>query len=275
MQKSESQDCYIRENITDYIYTVRVENGIPVETTHSETCLDVTGYTRQDFIDNPYLWILMVVAEDHYLVKQQAEQILTMHYPLPIKHRIIHKNGSIRWIESSIIPNHDPEGKLTSYYGLIRNITENKDLAEQLSTIDKLISQADTLLHKDNNNHSPEKDVLSLSNKEAEKRLYKRVSTLNGCWAELSNSGKIKLKDISIGGICLKTVEPLPVDSWHQIKILSEQEEEINSTGCVIRSDPSGKNNNGLVYYETGMKITGMNDRLKSSLGRFIINNAN
>ncbi len=275
MQKSDKRKDAIKETITDYVYTVRVEGGTPVETTHSETCFDVTGYTRQEFIDNPYLWILMVVEEDHPLVKQQSEQVLARHYPLPIKHRITHKNGSIRWVESSIIPNHNPEGELTSYYGLIRDITTHKDMADQLSTIDKLISQADTLLHKNNNNRTPKIEVQSLDRKDAEKRIYKRVSTGNDCWAELSDSGKIKLKDISITGICLKTSEPLPVDSWHQIKILSEQEEEINSTGKVIWSDPSVKKDNGYLYYESGLKITGMNDRLKSSLGRFIINITN
>ncbi len=251
---------------------MRVEDGTPVETTHSETCLDVTGYASQEFIDNPYLWIHMVVEEDHHLINQQAEQVFAMHYPLPVKHRIIHKNGSIRWVESSIVPNHSPEGALISYYGLIRDITEHKDMDEQLSTIDKLISQADTLLHKNNNNQETKNKLLSVDHKYAEKRLYKRVITENRCWAELSDSGKIKLKDISIGGICLKTDEPLQVDSWHQIKIMSEQEKEINSTGRVIWSDPSVKKNNGPLYYESGLKITGMNDRFKSALGRVIIN---
>ena len=77
LEKSEERYRRITDAITDYIYTVRIENSRPVETTHSETCFAVTGYTSQEFADDPYLWIRMVPDEDHDPVRQQAEDILT------------------------------------------------------------------------------------------------------------------------------------------------------------------------------------------------------
>jgi diguanylate cyclase (GGDEF)-like protein/PAS domain S-box-containing protein len=122
----------IKEAVADYIYVVRVEEGMPVETTHSETCFAVTGYNRQEFAGNPSLWIEMVVEEDRRLVLQQAKQALSGQFPSPLEHRIIHKGGSIRLVESSIIPNHAPGGKLLSYYGVIRDITERKKAEKEL-----------------------------------------------------------------------------------------------------------------------------------------------
>ncbi|MCK5504651.1 MAG: PAS domain S-box protein, partial [Thermodesulfovibrionia bacterium] len=122
----------IKEAVADYIYVVRVEEGMPLETTHSETCFAVTGYNRQEFAGNPSLWIEMVVEEDRRLVLQQAKQALSGQFPSPLEHRIIHKGSSIRMVESSIIPNHAPGGKLLSYYGVIRDITERKKAENEL-----------------------------------------------------------------------------------------------------------------------------------------------
>lgn len=122
----------IKEAVADYIYVVRVEEGMPVETTHSETCFALTGYNRQEFADNPSLWIEMVVEEDRRLVLQQAKQVFSGQSVPPVEHRIIHKGGSVRLVESSIIPNRAPGGKLLSYYGVIRDITEHKKAEKQL-----------------------------------------------------------------------------------------------------------------------------------------------
>ena len=62
--------------MTDYVYTVRMEEGRPVETIHGEGCVAVTGYAPREFLQNANLWIDMVVAEDRKLVTDQATQIL-------------------------------------------------------------------------------------------------------------------------------------------------------------------------------------------------------
>lgn len=68
LRESEERYKRIIEGITDYQYTVRIENGRSVETTQSPACLTVTGYTAEEFAANPDLWIQMVVPEDRELV---------------------------------------------------------------------------------------------------------------------------------------------------------------------------------------------------------------
>ena len=130
--RSEERYRRITGAITDYIYTVRLEWGSPVETTHSETCLVVTGYTSHEFAEDPYLWIKMVVEEDHDIVRGQAESILSGRFPQPIEHRIIRKDGSIRWVENTVVPYHDTNGNLLSYDGTVRDITERKQAEKKL-----------------------------------------------------------------------------------------------------------------------------------------------
>ncbi|RPI33525.1 MAG: hybrid sensor histidine kinase/response regulator, partial [Nitrospiraceae bacterium] len=130
----ESEERYRRITgaISDYIYRVRVENGMPVETTHSEACSIVTGYTSAEFLYDPYLWLKMVVKEDQDLVRKQAEEALSGHPAKPIEHRIIRKDGQMRWVESTIVPNSGAHGNLLSYDGILRDITERKNIEAQL-----------------------------------------------------------------------------------------------------------------------------------------------
>ena len=130
LSESESRYRRITEAITDYIFTVRMANGHPAETYHGPNCVAVTGYTSEEFSSDPFLWIRMVPQEDQDLVRTQASELLAGHEPRSIEHRIMRKDGQIRWVSNSLVPNYDVEGNLLSYDGLIRDIT-NRKIAEE------------------------------------------------------------------------------------------------------------------------------------------------
>lgn len=132
LRDSEERYRRITEAISDYIYTVRVENGRALDTHHSEACFAVTGYTSREFADDPYLWIRMVLQEDHDIVRKQAEQVLSGQTPKTIEHRIARKDGAVRWVESVIVPYKDEGGALISYDGIVRDITERRKAEEAL-----------------------------------------------------------------------------------------------------------------------------------------------
>ncbi len=128
----ESKDRYrrITEAVTDYVYTVRMEQGRPVETIHRPACVAVTGYTAENFKENPHLWIQMVEEEDREAVFEQAEIVLSGKKPEPLEHRIIRKDGAMRWVRNTPVPNFDDQGRLLSYDGLIQDVTELKHARE-------------------------------------------------------------------------------------------------------------------------------------------------
>ncbi len=126
LQESEARYQRISEAITDYIYIVRVADGRAVETTHGPGCQAVTGYRTEEFANDSFLWLRMVVAEDRPLVEEQARRILAGEDPPAIEHRIVHKNGAERWVRNTFVPHRDERGALVSYDGLIQDITERK-----------------------------------------------------------------------------------------------------------------------------------------------------
>jgi len=132
IRESEERYRRITETVTDYIFTVRIEDGHPVETVHGPACVAVTGYASDEFASDPYLWIRMVYEEDRAAVEEQAKRVLLGQDVQPIEHRILRKDGVIRWVRNTPVPNFDGLGKLLSYDGLIQDITERKQADEAL-----------------------------------------------------------------------------------------------------------------------------------------------
>ena len=132
LKESEARYQRISEAITDYIFTVYVADGRAVETTHGPGCLAVTGYEAKEFANDPFLWLRMVAAEDRSRVEDQARRILAGEDPPPIEHRIVRKNGTVRWVRNTFVLHRDERGTLVSYDGLLQDITERKQADEAL-----------------------------------------------------------------------------------------------------------------------------------------------
>src|SRR3972149_921453 len=112
--------------LTDYIYTVKIKNGAAVETLHGPGCVSVTGYTSDNYKRDPELWYRMVHDKDREKVLEQAKLALLGEEVKPIEHRIIHRDGTIRWVKNQIVITKDHNGQPIAYDGLINDITELK-----------------------------------------------------------------------------------------------------------------------------------------------------
>jgi PAS domain S-box-containing protein len=163
LKKSEEQYRRITGAITDYLYTVLVRDGKATETIHNEACIAITGYSAGEFNADPYLWIRMVLPEDREMVSLHFLQILGDADLPPIEHRIVCKDGSIRWISDTTIPKHDENRKLVSYDGVIKDITEQKVAEEKLKN---LLEEKELILkevhHRIKNNMNTIVSLLSL-----------------------------------------------------------------------------------------------------------------
>jgi PAS domain S-box-containing protein len=115
-----------------YMYTVHYENGEPQSTEHGEGCSAVTGYTQEDFQSDPYLWIAMVHTSDQDVVKEHVGNIGTTEDIPKLEHRITRKDGTTRWVRSTIVRDFDSTGQVLCYHGLIQDITDLKEVQSSL-----------------------------------------------------------------------------------------------------------------------------------------------
>lgn len=146
LQESEARYKRLVASVTDYIYSVKINNGQVTSTFHGPGCIAVTGYSTADYAADPDLWFKMVHVEDRKKVLEQARQLLDGNAGAPLEHRINHKSGEIRWVRNTAVIHRDHDGLVSSYDGLVSNITERKQAefkinehARKLEIINRII----------------------------------------------------------------------------------------------------------------------------------------
>ncbi len=130
LHRSEERYRRITEAVTDYIYSVRIDNGKVVGTEYGEACFAVTGYNCEEFQTDPELWFNIIKEEDLCRVRRKTEEAACGRQVEAFEYQIVKKDGNECWVRNSIVPEYDGEGMLVSYDGLIRNINSWK-LAEE------------------------------------------------------------------------------------------------------------------------------------------------
>lgn len=129
--QSDARYKRLLDSLTDYTYTVMIENGSVASSKHGPGCAAVTGFSSEEFDADPFLWYRMVHDADRPAVLEMASQIIEGKTPPPLEHRIIHRDGSVRWIKNTLVPHYD-QGRLVSYDGLVSNITDRKQAEQKL-----------------------------------------------------------------------------------------------------------------------------------------------
>lgn len=140
LRKSEARYRLLLASVTDYIYTVRVEEGRPAATTHGPGCVAVTGHTQEEFAADPGLWLRLLHEEDRQSVLEQAAALSAGKAPFPLEYRIIHRDGRVRWLKNTPVPHFDRERRLIAYDALVTDITERKKAEEALKATNEELS---------------------------------------------------------------------------------------------------------------------------------------
>jgi PAS domain S-box-containing protein len=133
LRDGETRYRHMLRSVTDYIYRVEFEQGQARSTTHGPGCQTVTGYTPEEYAANPHLWFEMIHMEDREPVQRHTRRILQGEFSEPLEHRIIHKDGSVRWVRNTLVPRRDAAGQLIACDGMIADITERKKAERALA----------------------------------------------------------------------------------------------------------------------------------------------
>ncbi len=135
LRRSEERYQRLLAALTTYTYTVFLHKGEVFSTEHCIGCVSATGYTPDDFSRNPYLWLDMIHPADRQAVLDRIARVFGGEEAVSFEHRIIHRNGSVRWLRDTIVAHRDPAGVLVQYDGVVEDITERKRAEERFRSL--------------------------------------------------------------------------------------------------------------------------------------------
>jgi diguanylate cyclase (GGDEF)-like protein/PAS domain S-box-containing protein len=146
---------------------------------------------------------------------------------------------------------------------------------ERSCSIDELIVKADDLMYEDKKHHMLLQNTETVLKTNIKRRKYKRYMTGGNCMAELDSLQKVRIRDISNGGLCLISPQSPYMSSICKIRIFTTDNEEFTKTGVVGGLSLTGEvihRENNLSLYKYGLKFIDMKKNVKSSLDKFINN---
>jgi PAS domain S-box-containing protein len=128
LRESEKRFQHITETIIDYLVKNIISENNVVKTIHSKSCFKLTGYTQEEYENDPYLWFDMIYEDDRKYVTDHIANVILGIDTKAFEHRICHKNGSIRWIRNNPVLFFNEDGKLVEYDAVLSDITELKQV---------------------------------------------------------------------------------------------------------------------------------------------------
>jgi PAS domain S-box-containing protein len=142
-QLEESDQRYHRltDAVIDHIFTVTVDSRRRLKTVHGPNCEVFTGFTPEEYDADPSLWSSAVVEEDRALVENHDRQTLACQSPGPVEYRIRLKDGSLRWVLRVTSPQFGEHGDLTTYDGLLQDISTKKAAEASLHMLHEELEQ--------------------------------------------------------------------------------------------------------------------------------------
>jgi PAS domain S-box-containing protein len=135
LEKANKEFKTLFENMQEAFYSVDMERYQLIQM--SPACEEIYGYSVEDFKNNSNLWFDIILEEDRPAITAK-EPLLHRGESIINTYRAKCKDGTIRWMESKIIPTLDNDGKLIRLDGVTSNITKRKEAEEALKNSEYL-----------------------------------------------------------------------------------------------------------------------------------------
>ena len=137
LRESQEQLQQIVNSIKDHIYVTELtETGERINRYISTNVKNLTGYPLEEFINNWSFWSTQVIHPvDRDVAAAQARRLAQGH-DSEVEYRMVRADGEVIWVRDSA--RIEKQGNSILVYGVVGDITERKQLEEQLQQSQKL-----------------------------------------------------------------------------------------------------------------------------------------
>ena len=126
----------VLESVPDVVFSVSAD--LTELYYMSPACTGVLGFTPEEFAADPGLWRTLIHPDDRLRVIVLYEDVAKTARQANAEYRIQHRDGSVRWIDETIVPITDERGVVARLDGVARDVTEQRRLQEQLRLAQKM-----------------------------------------------------------------------------------------------------------------------------------------
>jgi PAS domain S-box-containing protein len=141
--QTEGQIEALVANVPGIVYRCLCDANWTVEFI-SKGVTEISGYPPEVFMNNTLLWQNVVHPDDRESVVQQTRMALAARSAYAIDYRIIHANGTIRWVCGTGRGHYDSDGTLKYLNGVILDIDDRKQAEEKLRYSEAKLQESET-----------------------------------------------------------------------------------------------------------------------------------
>jgi PAS domain S-box-containing protein len=125
-------------SIADYVWSADIIKGEVFYRYYSPVVEKVTGYPAEYFMTGVEAWLNLVHPQDQAIVRQSLARELAGPDSVSHEYRIIRPDGQVRWQYGITSPTLNQAGQVIRLDGVVSDITERKQLEEQLRQAQKM-----------------------------------------------------------------------------------------------------------------------------------------
>ncbi len=132
LQESERSKSVLLSNLPGIAYRCRLDRDWTMEFI-SEGCLQLTGYSSDDLVQNQTISFNdLILPEYRDQLWDDWQQAVQERRPVRQEYRIMSAGGGEKWVMEQGIPIFDEQGKVTALEGIIVDISEMKQIQQQI-----------------------------------------------------------------------------------------------------------------------------------------------
>jgi diguanylate cyclase (GGDEF)-like protein/PAS domain S-box-containing protein len=149
LQEAEARYRTLVERVPAVIYMQEIEHNNAIAYI-SPRIEDIMGYSPQEYIDDPDLWIETTHPEDRERVLAEDRHTDETGEPFRVEFRKITRDGRVIWVRDEAVLVRTPDGKPLYWQGVFMDITERKKNEEALRRSEASLAEAQRMAHLGN-----------------------------------------------------------------------------------------------------------------------------